>query len=191
MTRRAGESPFRRSTKLAGSFLLAHPGLLDPNFHKTVVLLSAHTDESAMGVIINRPLDKKLADISGDFALGELAEVPVFCGGPVFDKQLILSAWEASEEEGVFKLYFGLDPEKAMELKRTNPAVEVRAFLGYAGWENGQLEGELQQKAWVVSPMDGELIRSEEGEAMWRQLIGRVSPEMRLLANAPDDPELN
>lgn len=186
--------PRRRETplKLAGSLLLAHPGLLDPNFRKSVVLLSAHSEESgAMGVILNRPLHKKLADISGDFAMGELADVPVFCGGPVKDKQLILSAWETTEEEGVFKLYFGLDPEKAAELKSSRDQIELRAFLGYSGWTEGQLEGELQQNAWVLAPVDSALIGGGEGVDMWRAIIRRVSPELRLLSEAPDDPERN
>jgi putative transcriptional regulator len=185
--------PRRRETppRLAGSLLLAHPGLLDPNFRRTVVLLSAHSDEGAMGVIINRPLNKKLADISGDFALSDLADVPVFCGGPVQDKQLIISAWEATDEEGVFKLYFGLDPEKATELKRSHEQIELRAFLGYSGWTQGQLEGELQQNAWVVAPVDGTVISGEEGVGMWRTIIRRISPELHLLAEAPDDPQLN
>lgn len=183
----------RRDTppRLAGSLLLAHPGLLDPNFRRTVVLLSAHTKDGAMGVILNRPLHKKLSDISGDFALGDLSDVPVFCGGPVEDKQLILSAWEATDEEGVFKLYFGLDPEKATELKRTHGQVELRAFLGYSGWEQGQLEGELQQNAWVVAPVDGAMVGGDDGIGMWRTIIRRVSPELHLLSEAPDDPQLN
>lgn len=184
--------PRRRDTpKLAGSLLLAHPALQDPNFRRTVVLLSAHTDEAAMGVILNRPLNRKLGDISGDFALGELADVPVFYGGPVSDKQLILSAWESTEEEGVFKLYFGLDPEKATELKRTRDEITLRAFLGYSGWTQGQLEGELQQNAWVVAPVDGAMLEAEEGVGMWRSILRRISPELHLLADAPDDPMLN
>jgi putative transcriptional regulator len=186
MTRRRGDSH-----KLAGSLLLAHPGLLDPNFRHTVVLLSAHTNEGAMGVIINRPLGKTLAEMSGDFALGDLADVPVFCGGPVHEKQIILSAWEVSEEEGTLKLYFGLDPEKAAELKRTREGLVLRAFLGYSGWDSGQLEREMRQDAWVIAPMDGVMVRDAEGEALWRAIIGRISPELRLLAEAPDHPELN
>ncbi len=186
MTRRKGSE-----TRLAGSLLLAHPSLRDPNFRRTVVLLSAHSGDGAMGVILNRPLGKTLADISGDFALGGLADVPVFAGGPVSETQLILSAWEASEDEGTFKLYFGIDPDKALELRRAGGAVKVRAFLGYAGWEGGQLEGELQQNAWVVAPVEGGLLKECDGEGLWRFVIGRVSPELRLLAEAPDEPGLN
>jgi len=186
MTRQSGISK-----KLAGSLLLAHPALVDPNFRRSVVLLSAHSQEGALGVIINRPLGKTLAEISGDFALGELADVPVFRGGPVSDKQIILSAWEASEDEGTFKLYFGIDPEKASELKRTSTRLSLRAYLGYSGWESGQLEGELSENAWIVAPVEGMLVRGGEGEGMWRSIIGRISPELRLLAEAPDEPGLN
>lgn len=178
-------------TKLAGSLLLAHPSLVDPNFRRSIILVSQHSEEGAMGVIINRPAGRTLAELSGDFALGELADVPVFTGGPVSDKQLILSGWEASEEEGTFKLYFGLDPEKAAEMKRTHEHLVIRAFVGYSGWTGGQLESELQQNAWVVIPIDGALLHEADGPDLWRALIGRVSPELKLLAEAPDDPERN
>lgn len=183
----------RRATpqKLAGSLLLAHPSLMDPNFRRSIILLSQHSEEGAMGVIINRPTGRTLAELSGDFALGELADVPVFTGGPVSDKQLILSAWEASDEEGTFKLYFGLDPEKAAEMKRTHEHLVIRAFLGYSGWTGGQLEGELQQNAWVVAPVDGSMLQDADGPDLWRAVIGRISPELKLLAEAPDDPERN
>jgi putative transcriptional regulator len=177
--------------KLAGSLRLAHPGLLDPNFRRSIILLSQHSEDGAMGVIINRPIGRTLAELSGDFALGELADVPVFSGGPVKETQLILSAWESSEEAGVFKLYFGLDPEKAAEMKRSNTELVIRAFLGYSGWTGGQLEGELRQNSWVVAPVEGGLLQETDGPELWRTVIGRISPELRLLAEAPDDPTLN
>ncbi|RME73046.1 MAG: YqgE/AlgH family protein [Verrucomicrobia bacterium] len=179
------------NTKLAGSLLLAHPGLTDPNFRRSVVLLSAHSEDGAMGVILNRPMGKTLGEISGEFALGALADVPVYQGGPVSEKQLILSAWQASEEEGAFRLYFGIDPQKAVELKDSEPGLELRAFLGYAGWSGGQLEGELSQNAWLVVPVYGALGHGATDESLWRSILSRISPEMRLLVEAPDDPELN
>jgi len=177
--------------KLMGSLLLAHPGLMDPNFRRTVILISQHSEEGAMGVVLNRPTGQTLAELSGEFALGELADVPVFTGGPVNDKQLVLVAWEASEEGGTVKLYFGLDPIKAGELLRNNPQVALRAFVGYAGWTGGQLENELNANAWVVAPLGAPALEGEGGVEAWRILLGAISPEMRLLAEAPDDPSLN
>ena len=74
---------------LAGTLLLAHPSMRDPNFRRSVVLMSAHNAEGAMGVVLNRPLHKRLGELSGEFALGPLASVP-----------LVLSAWRS----GVFWL---------------------------------------------------------------------------------------
>ena len=68
---------------VAGSLLLAHPSLRDPNFRRSVVLMSLHNAEGAMGVVLNRPAGKRLAEVTGEFALTALARVPVFHGGPV------------------------------------------------------------------------------------------------------------
>src|SRR3954469_9579990 len=108
----------RKVTKdtLAGSLLLAHPAMRDPNFKRSVVLLSAHNDEGAMGVVLNRPLGKQLAEINSEFAFGPLAGVPLYSGGPVEPEQLILVSWQWLEEESAFQLYFGIEPEKAAEL---------------------------------------------------------------------------
>src|ERR1041385_4734972 len=100
----------RKVTKdtLAGSLLLAHPAMRDPNFRHSVVLMSAHNAEGAMGVVLNRPLGKRLGELSGDFALGPLAGVPLFKGGPVQTDQLVLVAWQVHPEG--FRLHFGVDP---------------------------------------------------------------------------------
>ena len=100
----------RQSVKetTAGSLLLAHPSLRDPNFRRSVVLMSLHNAEGAMGVVLNRPAGKALAELSGEFALTPLAKVPVFLGGPVQPAQLVLAAWQ-SRPEG-FRLHFGVEP---------------------------------------------------------------------------------
>ena len=80
---------------LAGSLLVAHPSLRDPNFRRTVILMTTHGEDGAMGVVLNRPLLKRLGQLGGDFALGELSDVPIFSGGPVQTEQLIIAAWKA------------------------------------------------------------------------------------------------
>src|SRR3954471_23028634 len=96
----------------AGSLLLAHPAMRDPNFRRSVVLMSVHNAEGAMGVVLNRPMGKRLGGFSGDFARGPLAKVPIFKGGPVQTEQLVLAAWE-SRPDG-FRLHFGVEPDKAI-----------------------------------------------------------------------------
>jgi putative transcriptional regulator len=181
----------RSTTKdLAGQLLLAHPAMRDPNFRRTVVLMSAHNEDGALGVVLNRPLGKQLGELSGDFALTPLAGVPLYKGGPVQPEQLVLAAWQVREQENAFQLYFGLEPGKATELVG-QAGITVRGFLGYSGWGKGQLENEMKHNTWFVSPVDGEALGSNDGVALWRTILGSLDPELKLLAGEPEDPAVN
>lgn len=173
---------------VAGSLLLAHPSLRDPNFRRSVVLMSLHNAEGAMGVVLNRPVGKGLAELSGEFALTPLAKVPVFHGGPVQPAQLVLAAWQARPDG--FRLHFGIEPAQATELLSAEET-HVRAFLGYSGWSAGQLEGELKAETWVVADVPGDLLSHPQDVSLWRSVLGREGDRWRLLAGEPDDPELN
>jgi putative transcriptional regulator len=180
--------PTPRPENLTGSLLLAHPGLRDPNFRRTVVLMSAHNDQGAMGVVLNRPLAKHLGEINGAFALGPLASVPVFQGGPVQTEQLILVAWQMQSDG--FRLFFGIEPDKATQLAGEE-GTHLRAFLGYSGWTGGQLENEMSHRTWVVVPVPGDLLEHAQDVSLWRHILGGVSGEWKLLASEPDDPSEN
>jgi putative transcriptional regulator len=181
------EHPTTKET-LAGSLLLAHPAMRDPNFRRCVVLMSAHNAEGAMGVVLNRPLGKRLGEISGDFALTKLSQIPVFKGGPVQPDQLILVAWQPHPEG--FRLHFGLDPEKAFELA-AEEGTHLRGFLGYSGWSAGQLENEMKMRTWIVADIPEDLLTHNQDDSLWRTVLAREGAEWRLLANEPDDPALN
>jgi len=175
----------------AGTLLLAHPTLLDPNFHRTVILLSAHSpEEGSIGVVVNRPTGQCLGQYDAALADSPLADVPLFVGGPVAPSELILSAWKWDEAHGMFKLFFGIDGTKALELVAEDPEFQLCGFLGHAGWGKGQLDAELAQGAWVTS---GRLpaLQSKPGEIDWYHLLCEERPELRLLADAPADPSLN
>ena len=96
---------------LAGSLLLAHPALRDPNFRRSVILMSTHSADGAMGVVLNRPLGKRLGELNGEFALSPLAGVPLFGGGPVEPGQLLLAgdAIERGWKEGKAKGFDAFD----------------------------------------------------------------------------------
>lgn len=179
----------------SGRLLVAHPELSDQNFSRTVILISEHKQEGSFGVVINRPLNKLLGEFSDEFAYGPLAEVPLFSGGPVGIEQLILTAWKWEEGLGAFKVHFGVTADKVELMLTEEPDLEIRGFLGYAGWKEGQIEQELNQKAWVVSPIDGKAIKELKGKDLWREVLTNVSPELEvvadLLAEAPDDVTLN
>ena len=176
---------------LAGSLLVAHPSLLDPHFKRAVVLLTAHSaDEGSLGVIVNRPLHQTLGQYDSELVGSEFADVPLYEGGPVGSDQMILVAWKWSSEDGTFKLYFGIDEEKARQIIKDDPEFELRGFIGHSGWGEGQLEGEIEVDSWVVSPLNSD-IEEMEGLAVWRSVLSQLGPGMRLLAEEPDDLSMN
>lgn len=176
--------------KFAGQLLLAHPALREPTFKRTVILLSSHDTEGAMGVVLNRPLNRQLGELSAGFALGPLAGVPVYQGGPVATDQLLLVSWQWLKAEAAFQLHFGLDPEKAAEQVGA-PGLTIRAFFGYAGWSKGQLENELKHDTWIVTPVDGTQLEQADGTALWRHILGSLDPDLKFLATEPEDPTRN
>src|ERR1700745_498510 len=154
--RKLGDDPFSRS--FAGSLLVAHPNMLDPNFRRTVLFISEHDpSEGALGVIINRPLDRQVADLVTDTPPAGLAEVPVFLGGPVGKNQLMFAAFEWQKGEGL-KLNHNVALEQASDAAREK-LVTIYAFVGYAGWGAGQLERELNQKAWLLQKANPSLLK--------------------------------
>ena len=186
------DEPDAGAEYLAGSLLLSHPALRDPNFGRAVVLLSAHDDDGAMGVVLNRPTGQTLADLDDAFASGPLAGVPVFAGGPVDQDRLIICALGFHANGDGLRLHFGMEPDEATALlSDEGHSLQVRAFVGYAGWSAGQLESELERDTWAVSAIPSDLLDYEQNDALWRGVLGRVSPEWKLLADEPDDPQLN
>ena len=176
---------------LAGSLLVAHPNMADPNFRRTVLFISAHDPEDgAIGVIINRPLDKNVADLVIETPPENLAGVPVFFGGPVGNNQLMLAAFEWHKNEGLKLNQHSLDGDKSFSETSTS-APSIFAFLGYAGWSAGQLEAEMKQKAWIVQKPNRSALKSERLSRLWFDIMNRLGPWYRLLAAAPDDPSLN
>jgi putative transcriptional regulator len=180
----------KASKSLAGQLLLASPSLRDPNFRRAVILMSAHDGDGALGAVLNRPLGKSLGALNADFALTSLAGVPLYSGGPVEPDKLILAAWQRREEEGEFQLNFGLEPERAAGLIGT-PGVTMRAFLGYAGWGKGQLENEMRHQTWFTASVADYNLGATEGSGLWRMILGSLSPELKLLADEPEDPAVN
>lgn len=184
---------YKTPTCLSGSILLSHPNLLDPNFARSILFLSAHSEEQgSLGVILNRPIGQTLGELDNSFMSKPFSEVPVFEGGPVEQDKLIVAAWEWLDSPTSFKLYFGIDLEKAESLRQNNSSVEVACFLGHSGWSPGQLEDELKNDSWLVSSLNYELFsQMEQKKEIWKKTVGSISDEFRLLVNCPEDPMNN
>jgi len=177
------------SRSLAGSLLVAHPSMLDPNFRRTVLFISEHDpNEGALGMIINRPLDRQVADLVTDTPPPGLAGVPVFLGGPVGKNQLMFAAFEWKKGHG-FKLshnvVLGHGSTAAGEKNL------ICAFVGYAGWGAGQLESEVKQKAWLLQKANPSQLKFDRLPNLWFDIMASLGPWYKMLAAAPDDPSLN
>jgi len=127
-----GGEPFSRS--FAGSLLVAHPNMLDPNFRRTVLFISEHDpNDGALGVIINRPLDRQVADLVIDTPPSELADVPVFLGGPVGKNQLMFAAFEWKKGDGVKLSHTSLWKKPAPPPAKKTGSHFVRSWVMRAG----------------------------------------------------------
>jgi len=182
--------PSGKPQNFTGQLLVAHPNMLDPNFRRSVLFISAHDlEEGAMGVIINRPLDKQVSELVTDPAPGALADVPVFLGGPVGTNQLMFAAfdWEGRDS---LSLNQNVAIEEANQLAEQDRSA-IRAFVGYAGWTAGQLESELRQHAWVLQKPSRAALKPERLPRLWFEIMHNLGPWFKMLSAAPDDPSLN
>ena len=160
-----------------GLLLVAKPGLDDPNFRETVVLVSQTPDGSTVGVILNRPTPRR-HETTGD-AVG--------FGGPVMREVLVaLYRAERRPEAAAFHVlrgvYLTMHPqniEPLLENERGRAQRSYRLFAGFAGWAPGQLESELARDDWFVLPASTELIFRQNASGMWEELVrkarGRVA----------------
>jgi putative transcriptional regulator len=177
---------------MTGSLLVAHPNLRDPNFRRTILFLSHHNaEDGAVGLVLNRPLHKAMSEFPQAAAMaGGLHRVPVFYGGPVGEDDLLLASmqWQDSPSAVAFR-GFGSAAEEPVIPPEFRPG--LRAFLGYSGWNRGQLEAEIAEKAWLVFPPSRQLIEMKKPDAVWHKIMYQLGPIYRLLADMPDDPSLN
>lgn len=176
---------------LPGSLLVAHPSLQESPFRRSVVLLVANSDsDGSMGVVINQSLESTLGVEELDRMQSPLSEVPLYTGGPVAKRQLLLVAWRWEPNVGVFQLLFGIDTAKASELLAAENGFKVRAYLGYSGWSQGQLQAELNAGAWLPMQLTPE-IDSLDTPQLWRYLLATKGAHLQLASLEPDNPALN
>ena len=179
--------------RLRGQLILAGPTLLDPNFHRTVVLVCEHDAEGAMGLVLNRP-----SPIPAEQAVPELGEAMgegerLWVGGPVQATSVVVLADVAGTELDAVLVddRVGLVPPGSDLDEVGAIAGRARAFLGYAGWGPGQLDAELEGDDWIVAPFDADDAFTDEPEQLWSRVLERKGGEYRLLARMPPDPSVN
>jgi putative transcriptional regulator len=179
---------------LRGKFILASPVLRDPNFVRTVVLIAEHTDEGAMGLVLNRPAGSTVGEAVPDLAWLAGDGEPVFVGGPVAETAVIvLAEFERPELAGAIVMedlgFIGADADDPAHLE--GAIRRARVFAGHAGWGPGQLEDELAEEAWIIEPPQREEIFTADPEDLWAAVLRRKGHRYALLATMPLDPSLN
>jgi putative transcriptional regulator len=173
-----------------GQFLIAMPNLLDPNFAQTVTCLSAHNDQGAMGVIINRIHEKiRTQDILAELKLAcrpEIAVQPLFVGGPVHTDEIFILHGPPLQWQGSFPISPTLALSNSIDLLAAiGEGRGPRAFiisLGCAGWGPGQLEAEIRQNAWLTSALAEDILFEMEVSARWEAAVKRLGIEPALLS---------
>ena len=177
-----------------GSILVSEPYLADPNFERTIILLCEHNAEGSFGFVLNKPSQAKITDlIEGmkDF------DATVYVGGPVQQDTLHyihrLETLEDAVEIGN-GIYWGGNFEQLnlMLLSQKLTDADLKFYLGYSGWSEGQLEEELKANSWIVSDtVDEKLVFETNPEIMWQKALKAMGGRFSVYSNYPVDPRLN
>src|SRR5215469_2666139 len=177
---------------LTGQLLIAMPTMEDPRFAQSVIYLCAHTPEGAMGLVLNRPLQRpKFDDLLRQL---EVAPVPparrirLCSGGPLDNARGFVLHTTDWTGEGSLRvndevaLTASLDVLKA--IAEGNGPREGLLALGYAGWGPGQLDAEIQQNAWLSVPADETIVFDDDSNTKWRRALGKLNIDPLLLSGA-------
>lgn len=178
---------------LQGQFLLAMPSMGDPRFLRSVVYMVAHDSEGAMGFIINKraeglSLGDILKDMPETVAKTGLVNLPVYVGGPVQnDRGFVLhtSDYEKTHNTLSQELPIALtqSADVLVDAAHGRGPEKMRLFLGYAGWGPGQIEGELQDNAWLVCDANIAAIFTSQSDDLYEKCVAAMGIDLALLSN--------
>jgi putative transcriptional regulator len=178
------------STSLTNHFLIAMPGLQDPNFARTVTYVCEHTDQGAMGIVINRPLEVTLGELLEQLAITTakpgISEIAVFHGGPVQpDRGFVLHTAGPSYDSTL-----NITPDISVTTSRDvleaiaggEGPEQTFIALGYAGWAGGQMEQEMGANAWLSGPASDDIIFRLNPSARWLAAAQLLGVDLNLLS---------
>jgi putative transcriptional regulator len=149
---------------LEGHFLIAMPGMSDPNFSEAVTFLCKHNDDGALGIVVNRAADMRLGDIFAQLGLEcrdrAVCDQAVLSGGPV-------------------------QPDRGFVMHQSEASFESTVDPGYAGWDAGQLEAELAANAWLSAPANADIIFATPVADRWRAAAALLGIDIRNVSSYP------
>ncbi len=177
-----------------GTLLIANPFLKDPNFIRSVIFLCEHKEEGSFGFVLNKKFHQTLGEL-----VPELAEhkIPVYYGGPV-QKNTIHFLHQYPDlipggEEVLEGIYWGGNFESLVSYVKNDDIDfnKIRFFIGYSGWSEGQLNGEMEEKSWLTVDAIKKLIFHKNPEEIWKDSLKHLGGDYEMMINFPLDPQLN
>jgi putative transcriptional regulator len=178
-----------------GHLLISEPFMRDPGFRRSVIILTEYSADGAVGMVLNHPSDYVLGDILPEVSY---SEIPVYIGGPVGPDNLHFIHHCPEKIPGGIEvcdgIYWGGDFEIVKDLiaEYRLDAGEIKFFIGYSGWGEGQLDEELKEDSWIVTDKcSPEILFSHDEQDLWRQVIIGLGQRFAHIANFPQDFTLN
>jgi putative transcriptional regulator len=177
---------------LTGQLLVASPGLFDPNFRRTVVLVTEHNEDGAAGLVLNRPTEAEVSEVVPQLeSLVDDGEL-IYMGGPVQPNGVLVLGEFLDPADAAVPLFGSLGfpsletPEEVVPL-----TTRRRIFAGYAGWGSGQLEDELAREDWILEQAKNDDAFTEAPDELWADVLRRKGGIYELVARMPEDPSVN
>ncbi len=173
---------------MSGKFLIAVPGLEDPNFSRSVVLICEHSKEGAFGLIINKILMNSFTPLLSSLDIkNSLLDLPVYYGGPVKPEQGYVLYSPSDEKYMSIRVSEDLSVTASREILYDIAAGKgpgkFMFVLGFSGWSSGQLEEELMMDSWIVAPLDNRIIFEEPVSERWKLAAGSIGVDLDRFIN--------
>jgi putative transcriptional regulator len=176
---------------LQSQLLISSPTLVDPNFRRTVVLLTSHDENGAMGLVLTRPSSVLVVDVVPELAgLPGLDDV-VYSGGPVQPEVFVALAQFDDVEDAAGPVVGNVGFVAAGTVPDDLAVQRMRIFAGYAGWSAGQIEAELEESSWILARAEPDDAFATDPDELWRTVLNRKGGGYALIAAMPFDPSLN
>jgi len=179
----------------AGGFLLSDPFQGDAYFERSVVYLCQFDEDSVFGFVLNNPLSLTLGDV---LEPSDFSHFPLHIGGPVAKNQLFFLHRLGHQIPHSFScgngIYFSGDFDALTEFQkhRSIPQHELRFFVGYSGWDNGQLEKEIENHSWIaVNNLNADYVFDEETTDLWKKCMDEQGSKFKIIARFPKNPNDN
>jgi putative transcriptional regulator len=174
-----------------GQLLIAGPTLLDPNFWRTVVLVVEHSEEGALGLVLNRPSETTVTEAVSQ--LDDLVDPTddLFIGGPVQPSSVIVLAQFEDPDDAALISFGDVGVLRATIDEPVAGVRNGRAFVGHAGWGPGQLDGELERGDWILEPARLQDAFTAKPQGLWSEVLSRKGGSYALVARMPADPSMN